>query len=84
MEVIGLEVSMENREAIRLYEKLGSSELDARVAANALVSVHWQFFRNARREALAGRTGPAAERKLRTELGRAYRLLEHGLVALET
>ena len=67
-----------------LREALGSSELDARVAANALVSVHWQFFRNARREALAGRTGPTAERKLRTELGRAYRLLEHGLTALET
>jgi hypothetical protein len=67
-----------------LREELGSSELDARVAANALVSVHWQFFRNARREALAGRTGPAAERKLRTELSRAYRLLEHGLIALES
>jgi len=66
-----------------LREELESSELDARVAANALVSVHWQFFRNARREALAGRSGPAAERKLRAELSRAYRLLEHGLVALE-
>jgi ribosomal protein S18 acetylase RimI-like enzyme len=28
MEVIGLEVSMESREAIRLYEKLGFSELE--------------------------------------------------------
>jgi AcrR family transcriptional regulator len=67
-----------------LREELHSSELDARVAANALVSVHWQFFRNARRAALAGRTGPSAERKLRTELTRAYRLLEHGLIALES
>ena len=63
--------------------ELGVSELDARVAANAIVSVHWQFFRNARRHALEGKHGPAAERKLRTELSRAYGLLENGLVALE-
>jgi hypothetical protein len=58
-------------------------ELDARVAANVLVSVHWQHFRNARRHALAGRHGPAAEKRLRAELKRAYRLLEHGLVQLD-
>ena len=63
--------------------ELGASDLDARVAANAIVSVHWQFFRNARRHALEGKHGPAAERKLRSELSRAYGLLENGLVALE-
>jgi hypothetical protein len=63
--------------------ELGVSELDARVAANAIVSVHWQFFRNARRHALEGKHGPAAEKKLRSELGRAYGLLENGLVSLE-
>ena len=64
--------------------ELGVDELDARVAANVLVSVQWQHFRNARTHALAGRHGPAAERKLRSELKRAYRLLEHGLAQLET
>ena len=48
------------------------------------MSVHWQFFRNARALALAGRSGPAAARRLRADLERAYRLLEHGLGALET
>ena len=66
-----------------LQSELGVKELDATVAANALVSVQWQFFRNARRAALEGRTGPAAERKLRGDLNRAYMLLEHGLGALE-
>src|SRR5438045_2796338 len=69
--------------SVALREELGVSDLDARVAANALVSVHWQFFRNARRHALEGKNGPAAEKKLRSELGRAYTLLENGLVALE-
>ena len=66
-----------------LRAELGAPELDARVAANAVVSVHWQFFRNARRAALAGKNGPAAAKKLRSELSRAYRLLEGGLGALE-
>ena len=48
-----------------------------------LVGVHWQLFRNARAQALAGRQGPAAVRRLRSDLDRAYRLLEHGLEALE-
>ena len=62
---------------------LGVSELDARVAATALVGVHWQFFRLARRQALAGRHGPAAARQLKSDLARAYELLENGLGSLE-
>jgi len=63
--------------------ELGVSELDAHIAANALVGVHWQFFRNARRQALAGKHGPAAARRLRLQLERAYDLLEGGLGRLE-
>ena len=66
-----------------IQSELGVDELDAKVAANVLVTVQWQHFRNARAHALAGQHGPAAERKLRSELKRAYRLLEHGLVQLE-
>jgi AcrR family transcriptional regulator len=68
-------------EAIR--SELGAHELDAKIAANVLVSVHWQLFRNARVQALAGRHGPAAVRRLRSDLERAYRLLEQGLGELE-
>jgi AcrR family transcriptional regulator len=64
--------------------ELSVPELDAKIAANMLVGVHWQLFRNARAQALAGRHGPAAVRRLRSDLDRAYRLLEHGLGALET
>ena len=56
---------------------------DARSAAGLLVSVHRQFFRTARAQALAGRHGPAAVRRLRSDLERAYALLEHGLGGLE-
>jgi len=66
-----------------IREELGVHELDAKVAANVLVSVQWQHFRNARRHALAGRHGPATARRLRSELKRAYNLLEHGLAQLE-
>ena len=69
--------------ASAIQSELGVNELDAKVAANVLVTVQWQHFRNARAHALAGRNGPAAERKLRAELKRAYRLLEHGLGQLE-
>ena len=55
---------------------------DARIAAGLLVSVHRQFFRTARTQALAGKHGPAAVRKLRSDLERAYALLEHGLGGL--
>jgi AcrR family transcriptional regulator len=64
--------------------ELGVPEVDAKIAANMLVGVHWQLFRNARAQALAGREGPPAVRRLRSDLDRAYRLLEHGLGALET
>ncbi|HXZ58294.1 MAG TPA: TetR/AcrR family transcriptional regulator [Gaiellaceae bacterium] len=66
-----------------IQSELGVDALDAKVAANVLVTVQWQHFRNARAHALAGRNGPAAERELRSELKRAYRLLEHGLAQLE-
>jgi AcrR family transcriptional regulator len=66
-----------------IAEELDVHELDARVAANILVSVQWQHFRNARAHALAGRHGPPAARRLRSELKQAYRLLEHGLGQLE-
>ena len=66
-----------------LRAELRVSELDARIAASALVSVHAQFFRLARRQALAGKHGPAAARKLRADLARAYELLENGLGSLE-
>lgn len=69
--------------ATTLQTELGVKEFDAQVAANALVSVQWQIFRNARRAALEGKHGPAAERKLRGDLNRAYMLLEHGLARLE-
>jgi AcrR family transcriptional regulator len=57
----------------------GMPDRDARIAAGLLVSVHRQFFRAARRQAIAGRTGPAALRQLKADIARAYELLEHGL-----
>ena len=69
--------------AAALRTEAGVHEVDAQIAANMLVGVHWQLFRTARTQALAGRQGPAAVRKLRSDLDRAYRLLEHGLGALE-
>jgi AcrR family transcriptional regulator len=66
-----------------LCTELGVSELDARIAATALIGVHWQFFRLARKQALAGKHGPAAARKLKSDLARAYELLENGLGSLE-
>ena len=65
-----------------LREELRCSEVEARVAATLLVGVHWQFFVTARERALAGRHGPAAVRRLRADLERAYELLEHGLAGL--
>src|SRR5438477_4998966 len=69
--------------AATIREELGLHPADAQIAANLLMSVHWQFFRNARAHALAGRSGPATVRHLRRDLDRAYRLLEHGWDALE-
>jgi AcrR family transcriptional regulator len=66
-----------------IREALAVPELDAKIAANLFVGVHWELFRNARAQALAGRHGPGAVRRLRSDLERAYRLLEHGLGVLE-
>jgi AcrR family transcriptional regulator len=62
-----------------IQAELGVDERDARIAAGLLVSVHWQLFRAARKQALAGRHGPAAVRRLRADLERAHQLLENGL-----
>jgi AcrR family transcriptional regulator len=70
--------------AATIRDELGVHPADAQIAANLLMSVHWQFFRNAREHALAGRSGAAAARRLRADLERAYRLLEHGLGGLES
>jgi AcrR family transcriptional regulator len=66
-----------------IQAELGVDERDARIAAGLLVSVHRQLFRAARKQALAGKHGPAAIRRLRADLDRAYHLLEHGLGGLE-
>ncbi len=66
-----------------ITEELGVDERDARIAAGLLVSVHRLLFRTARQQALAGRHGPAAVRRLRADLDRAYEFLEHGLGKLE-
>jgi hypothetical protein len=47
------------------------------------VSVHRLLFHIARQQALDGKQGPAAVRRLRGDLNRAYFLLEHGLGELE-
>jgi len=65
-----------------IQAELGIDELDARVAASLLIGVQRQFFLIARKRALDGRHGPAAERRLRADLERAYELLEHGLGSL--
>jgi AcrR family transcriptional regulator len=66
-----------------LQAELAVDERDARIAAGLLVSVHRQLFRAARKQALAGKHGPAAARRLRADLDRAYHVLEHGLGELE-
>ncbi len=66
-----------------IAEELDLDERDARIAAGLIVSVHRQYFRAARKQALAGKTGLTAERVLRADLKRAYELLEHGLGGLE-
>ncbi len=66
-----------------IQTELAVDERDARIAAGLLVSVHWQLFRSARKLALAGKHGPAAVRRLRADLERAYQLLENGLTELD-
>ena len=65
-----------------IQREIGADERDARIAAGLLISVHRQVFRGARKQALAGKHGPAAVRRLRADLERAYDLLEHGLGGL--
>jgi AcrR family transcriptional regulator len=65
-----------------VLESEGVDERDARIAAGLLVSIHRQMFRQARRQALAGKHGPAAARALRADLERAYELVEHGIGSL--
>ena len=65
-----------------IQSELGVDERDARIAAGLLISVHRQVFRAAREQALAGKHGPTAVRRLRADLERAYELLEHGLGGL--
>jgi AcrR family transcriptional regulator len=63
-------------------EAEGIDPRDARIAASLLITVHRQFFRAARMQALDGKHGPAAARRLRNDLERAYALLEGGLGGL--
>jgi hypothetical protein len=67
-----------------VQRELSVDERDARIAAGLLISVHRQLFRGARKQALAGKHGPAAIKRLRGDLERAYDLLEHGLGGLES
>jgi AcrR family transcriptional regulator len=60
-------------------EDAGVAERDARIAAGLLLSVHRQCFRAARRQALTGQHGPAALRRLKADIDRAYELLGTGL-----
>ena len=66
-----------------IQEELAVDERDARIAAGLLISIHRQMFRMAREQALAGKHGPAAVRRLESDLDRAYELLEHGLSLLD-
>jgi len=66
-----------------IQEELAVDERDARIAAGLLISIHRQMFRMAREQALAGKHGPAAVRRLKSDLDRAYELLEHGLSLLD-
>jgi AcrR family transcriptional regulator len=66
-----------------IQSELKIDERDARIAAGLLVSVHRLFFSAARKQALAGKHGAGATRRLRADLERAYQLLEHGLGELE-
>jgi AcrR family transcriptional regulator len=66
-----------------IQSELQVDERDARIAAGLLVSVHRQFFRAARKQAIAGKHGPSAVKRLRADLERSYHLLEHGLGELE-
>jgi len=52
------------------------TQAEAAVAANAVIGAHAWMFSTARKRALAGEFGPAAERRLRSELEKGFSVLE--------
>jgi AcrR family transcriptional regulator len=52
------------------------TQAEAAVAANAVIGAHAWMFQTARRRALAGEHGPAAEKRLRSELEKGFSVLE--------
>jgi AcrR family transcriptional regulator len=60
-------------------EESGLPPVQAWAVANALVGIHWGFFREVRRRVLDGERGPGAAQRLREETERGFELLAHGL-----
>jgi AcrR family transcriptional regulator len=81
-----LEIMARHTESLAavIRAELGVAQLEAKIAANALVGIQWQLFRNARELALVGRHGPGARRRLRAVGKRAFKLLDDGLGRLGT
>jgi AcrR family transcriptional regulator len=52
------------------------TQAEAAVAANAVIGAHAWMFSTARKRALAGEFGPAATRRLRSELEKGFSVLE--------
>src|SRR3954469_13243808 len=52
------------------------TQAEAAVSANAVIGAHAWMFSTARKRALAGEFGPAAERRLRSELEKGFSVLE--------
>jgi AcrR family transcriptional regulator len=63
--------------------ELQLDERDAPIVAGLIVSVQRQFFRLARQQALAGKHGDAAARKLRAGIDRAFDILANGIGTFE-
>src|SRR4051794_27816336 len=57
-------------------DELRVRQIDAETAATMPAAVHRLLFHTARAPALAGRRGPTAVRRFRSDLERAYRFLE--------
>ena len=80
------ELEMMARFAQVLADALGKNGIDprdARIAGRSLIGVHRHFFRAARTQALEGKQAPPRT-AARSDLERAYTLLEHGLGGLGT
>jgi AcrR family transcriptional regulator len=60
-------------------DESGLPPVQAWAVANALVGIHWGFFREVRRRVLAGERGPEAAERLREETVRGFELLARGL-----